>query len=490
MFLVDIIDIVNVNSHALTQKILLAILLSCLSACAYQEYEPQAISSNQTITQLNSRNLGEPGFKKFMLENGVTTQSDPQWNFETLYLTALYFNPQLQADFAGFKFNEAQARTFLQRQNPVLNLPLEHHSETAGDLSPWLIGLIFDFIYERPAKLQAKQDKADAEIQAALIAVSQSVWELRSDVKQAWIKYTAALTLDSFIKDELTILEESLEILKKQLELGQTSNFEVSNTRLELQRLKLESSNHQTAISDDYHDLLALLGLPIEKMQAYAFTPASDDVLPEIDSTSQLDIQNLALHERYDVRQALFEYQAHEAALRLEIEKQYPDITLSPGFIFDQNDKIWALAASWVLPVFHHNQAQINEALAKRHLLQKQFQVLQSNLIYELAKYHHHYMTQVNSLKQADALVTELKNREEAYQKQYDSGYTGELDLLRSRLETLRAKRAYFEIRVSAHNSLTRLEALIQTPLQDALDAEQIIKSLFLSDNKIDEQTE
>ena len=168
----------------------------------------------------------------------------------------------------------------------------------------------------------------------------------------------------------------------------------------------------------------------------------------------------------------------HEAALRLEIEKQYPDITLSPGFIFDQDDKIWALATAWVLPVFHRNEAQINEALAKRHLLQKRFQVLQSNIIHELAKKRHRFIAQMNSLKQAEALLNELKDREEIYQKQYDSGYIGKLELLRSQLEALRAKRALFEIRVSVNKSLAQLETLIQTPLQGEFNIVQIIKSL------------
>ncbi len=206
-----------------------------------------------------------------------------------------------------------------------------------------------------------------------------------------------------------------------------------------------------------------------------------------VEDISQFTIQNMALHERYDIKQALFKYQAYEAALRLEIERQYPDITLSPGFIFDQDDKIWALATSWVLPMFHHNEAQINEALAKRQLLQKEFQVLQSNLIDELAKKRHRYIALTNSLQQAEALVNELKDRENIFQKQYDSGYTGKLDLLRNQLETLRAKRAYFEIRVSVNKSLAELEDLIQTPLQGEFDSVQVIKNLSVL-NKITEE--
>ena len=480
MFLVDNIIKLKVNLPRFPQNILMGVILFCVSSCAYQEYEAEPLSTNQTISNLISRDMNEPGFMKFMQENGVLQWPIEKWRFEELVLAAFYFNPQIQLEFAEFKLNEAQALAFLQRENPQLIVPLEHHSDTSDGVSPWLIGVLFDFVFERQAKRRAKQDRVDAEIQAALIEMSKSVWDLRSELKQAWLKYTAASSLNNFIKDELKLLEQSHMILQRQYELGQSSNFEVSNTRLELHRLRLESSHHQAIISDDYYELLALVGLSPERMTSQMFSLTDGVVLPDNEEISQLSIQKMALYERHDIRQALFEYQAHEATLRLEIERQYPDITLSPGFIFDQDDKIWALATSWVLPLFHHNEAQINEALAKRHVLQKQFQVLQSNLIHELAKMRHRFIARVSSLKQSEELVNELKNREDIIQKQYDSGYIGELDLSRSKLETLRARRALFETRVSVNKSLAQLEALIQYPLQGEFDIAQIIKSLSL----------
>jgi len=71
--------------------------------------------------------------------------------------------------------------------------------------------------------------------------VSESVWDLRSSLKLAWIKYSSALSLIDFISDESKLLEDSHIILQRQYALGGSSYFEVSNTRLEVQRLKLES---------------------------------------------------------------------------------------------------------------------------------------------------------------------------------------------------------------------------------------------------------
>ncbi|RKZ49786.1 MAG: hypothetical protein DRQ48_02970 [Gammaproteobacteria bacterium] len=487
MFLVKKNTKLKVNSRHIVKNLLVAVFVSAMSSCAFQEYEQAPIETNQTINNLVSRDVNEPGFTEFLQENGISQWPVKQWSFEEITLAALYFNPQIEAEFAEFSLSEAQALLLLQRENPVIGVPLEHHSDTSDGVSPWTIGILFDFIFERPAKRRAKQDRAQAEIQAALVGVSESVWDLRSELKLAWIEYTSALKLNDFIKNELKLLDDSHVILQRQHELGESSYFEVSNTRLEMQRLRLESSHHQVVVSDDYHELLVLIGLSPEKMVSQDFVMSDNETLPGVADITQLTIQNMALHERYDIKQALFVYQAHEAALRLEIERQYPDITLSPGFIFDQDDKIWALATSWVLPVFHHNEAQINEALAKRHLLQKEFQVLQSNLIHELAKKRHRYMALMDSLHQAEALVKELIDREDIFQKQYDSGYTGKLDLLRNQLETLRAKRAYFEIRVSVNKSLADLDALIQTPLQGEFDSAQIIKSLTALNIKTDE---
>lgn len=501
MLLVKKINKFSVILSSLSPRLLMLIFLSGLNSCAYQKYELAPIESRQTIEYLLSRDVDEPGFIQFMQENSaeqISTQECPiqkwplmqvstkQWGFREITLAALYFNPQLQADFAKFNLNKAQALLLLQRKNPALRIPLEH-SNIGGGISPWLIGFVFDFIYESPAKRHAKQTMAKAEIQAALMGIKKLILDLRSSLKIAWINYISALTLHDFIRDEFRLLEDSYTILQRQYELGESSYFEMNNKRLEVQRLILESHHHQVMITDHFYTLLTLIGLSPEKISPQDFLLPDHRALPEIDAISQLTIQKLALHERHDIQQTMFEYEAHEAAIRLEIEKQYPNINLSPGFVFDQDEKTWVLETSWVLPVFHHNNAQINKALAKRQLLQKQFQVLQSNLMHKLARKKERYIALINALQQASVLADGLKGKENIYQKQYNAGYTGRLDLLKNKLETLRAKRAYFAIRVSVDKSLAQLENFIQTPLQGKFNHLQIIKSLFKL-NKIAEE--
>ena len=93
MFLIVKNNKLKVNSKSLAKNILMTVLLSGMSSCAYQEYEPAPIEANQTISNLASRDINEPGFIEFMHENGIAQWPIKQWRFEEITLAALYFNP-------------------------------------------------------------------------------------------------------------------------------------------------------------------------------------------------------------------------------------------------------------------------------------------------------------------------------------------------------------------------------------------------------------
>lgn len=64
-------------------------------------------------------------------------------------------------------------------------------------------------------------------------------------------------------------------------------------------------------ISDYYQELLALTGLLPKKMSSHELLLSDDKALPDIGDISQLTIRNMVLHERYDIKQDMFEYQEH-----------------------------------------------------------------------------------------------------------------------------------------------------------------------------------
>jgi len=434
------------------------------------QYETKPVNPELVTREFNIRRLDSTELKDFFQEYGYLLRQWPltEWDLQALSLAAYYFNPELQVAIAQHKVKIAQEQTAGQRINPDVNIPLEHHSDTSDDRSPWLIGLLFKLVLEREGKRQARLDKAEAEKQVTRINIQSVAWKTYSHLKRRYIDYYSTVQDEELTRVQADIMEDILKILERRQELGQSSEFEVSATRLELQRVRLTLTSKQSAIVDAYNALAGAIGIPVEALENIKFLFADIDKLADNNELLQKDLQGLALQHRLDIQKALQEYAVYEASLRLEIEKQYPDITLSPGFVFDQDDKIWALGAAWVLPLFHpQNEGPVREALALREVKQAEFLALQSRVINEISAAFASLSVQTVALQQAEALLQELRDRENQTLRQYELGYVDHLQLKRSNFETASLEQALSVISLSVIKAASQLEDAIQYPLTD-----------------------
>jgi outer membrane protein TolC len=462
-----------------------ALLMLVLSACAqFAQHAPQAISPGDLAEAYAGRSLTDPRLREYLQDSGypVPAWPLPAWDAVALTLAAYFFSPELRVAAAQWRLQQAAERTAAQRVNPTLNLPLEHHSDTSGGRSPWLIGIVFDLIFEREAKVKARVDAAAALSEAARIEIEHSAWQVRSRVRHAWIDYWAARRKGELLEAQAALQEEALQLLARREALGEVGSFEVSSARLEQQRVQLEIAGQSRDIARARNTLAAALSLTWEALADIRLQPPE---IREPDAGQDVSVESLqatGLLKRYDIRKALFEYAAREADLRLEIEKQYPDIKLSPGFIFDQDDKIWALGAAWVLPLLHRNEGPIGEALARRELERARFQALQAGVIQELARARGDYLASIEARRRAQALVAVAQARLQQVQRQFDSGYADRLDLARARQETFAAERAALELQMELLNSKADLEDALQYPLDGSMPVADALAALGIAD--------
>lgn len=445
-----------------------AVVLMGAAGCARYQYEAKPLDAGRTAQDYSARTLDDPGLGEF-----ITSYQDPapqwppaDWDLQALALAAWYFHPDLQIAMAQYRKAQVHEEVVNERINPRVQIPLEHHSDTAGGKSPWLIGVLFDFILEREGKRQARHAQAVAESGVAKINISSVAWNIYSQLRRKYMDYYAALQSDAQLTARADITEEILKLLLRRKELGHASGFEVSSMQIDLQRMRLQQAGQQFAVVDALHALAGALGTPATALEHAEFRFA-DLETPEgpVDMTEN-ELRQLALTHRLDIRQSLAEYTVYEAALRLEIEKQYPDLTLSPGFVFDQNDLIWALGAAWVLPLLHpQNEGPIREAMARREIKQAEFLALQARAINELEAARARLGAQKTALQQAQQLRQETLTRSQQVQKQFDLGYADHLELSRSRIEVAAAEQAILDLRISVLKAAGQLEDAIQYPL-------------------------
>lgn len=389
-----------------------------------------------------------------------------EWDLGALALAAYYFHPEIQVAIADYRKAIIQAETARQRINPGVEIPFEHHSDTSDGKSPWTIGLLFNFILERPAKRLARYELADAGINVSRININATAWNIYSGLRRQYFNYQSVLNNQKQLQIQENITEEVLKLLTRRLELGEASEFEMSSIQLDLQRARLALTNHKVSVVDARHALAGSLGLPVTALDNMNIASVDTDIMNNITDFGLSELQSIALTQRLDIQQALAQYSAHEAALKLEIEKQYPDVNLSPGFIFDQSDKIWALGAAWILPLFHPlNEGPIREALAERERKQSEFLALQARVINEVAMSEGRLQAQQSALQEVRQLLEETQERYRQMQRQFDLGYADHLQLSRNMLEVAAVEQAVAELTYSVIKSAGQLEDALQYPL-------------------------
>ncbi len=457
---------------------LIFILIFILSACVKQQYVSEPIDIQQNIEDIVLKDHRSQQFKLFLEEHQYPTDNWPitKWDLKNLTLVAIYFNEKINVAKSELAVHQAGEIIAGQRANPTVAIPLENHDGSAE--SPWLIGLVFDFLFEREDKRKTKQQQALAKRAAAEIKLQQQTWSIYSNLHKNLIEYFAAIKQKEILLAQRKLLKESLGLLIRRKELGQVSQFELSRVRLELQHLQLQLSNQDNIINNAFHVLIAVTGLQVDKFNKNDFQFNSFDKTITLNEYDEKKLRKNLLNNRHDIKIKLKEYDALEASLKLEIIKQYPDINLSPGFIFDQGSNVWALGASWALPLFHNHEGEIEQALAMRKQLQAEFIAMQTNLINELSRRHQNYIYKIASYENSILLLRELGQRVSQIQKQFDLGYVDQLSLVQVKLETEKVKQAVFSIKVDVLRATEELERVTQQPFNDSKIVQRIMGTL------------
>ena len=175
-------------------------------------------------------------------------------------------------------------------------------------------------------------------------------------------------------------------------------------------------------------------------------------------------MRRAALLNRLDIRGKLLEYAAAEAEVRLEIARQYPTVSITPGFLWDQGDSIWSLAATLV-PAVLGNRPAIAAAQARREVEGNQFHALQDRVITQAQGADAAYASLTQALSQAEQGSALQAARMQQLERRFDAGYADRVELTAARLETISVQRGAAALRIEALRAQGALEDALQMPL-------------------------
>jgi outer membrane protein TolC len=368
-------------------------------------------------------------------------------------VVALFYNPdlrisRLEADVALADLEHAGLW-----EDPVFGFD---GAELLSPSGPFEYGLTLRLTIPISGRLAVAVDRAGAEHEAGLRAVVDREWVTRAAVRVAWARWTIAAERARVTReliDELALVADLTGSLQR---AGELSRADARVFSVALAGRRADLIGLESAEAEQRAELLFLLGLPpdagVELVPGFA--PLT---LPELEA--DLERRLIEGSTALAVRRA--EYRVAEETLRLEVQKQYPDIEIGGGYGSEDDDRL-LLGVSVPVPVLNANRAGIAEARAQRELARAVAETTYERLSHELALALIRYREatgrraelEQRSVEQATEQLAEL-------QRLAELGEVDTLLLLESLGSLFDARMRTLELRLAEHESAVRLVALV-----------------------------
>ena len=449
------------NKHA-TRFLVVGLMLS-LTACA--SYRPRPLEPATTVTAFEHRSLHNPGLQAFLQRNDAThtTATTPSsWDLRSLTWVALYYQPDLDVARAQWRVAEAAVITAGARPNPTLDFTNQYNVDAPSGVSPWTAGPTLNVPIETAGKRGDRIRHAQQLAEVARLNVAETAWQVRRRVRSSLLGVYPTMLL---LQQQQEGQAELVRLIERRTAAGEASQPELTQARITLNQLSLNLQEAQKRLAENRVQLASALGLRVSALSGATLSLTAFEQVPPLSALPSHDMQRNALVDRPDVRAALANYEASQAALQGEVAKQYPDITLGPGFLWDAAQAKWSLGLSLVLPLLNHNQGPIAEARARRQQAAAHFLAVQAQAIGEVDQALAGYRQVVRKLATADALLAAQRKASRSAAALYRAGETDRLSLIGAQVELAAAVLARTDTLLQAQQSLGALEDAMRHPL-------------------------
>jgi outer membrane protein TolC len=439
--------------------------LAVLAAC--MKYQPKPLDPPTIEAAFHARTLDNPGLHSFVEANlaGELPEWPPQdLDLNTATLIAWYFHPELDVARAAVRTAEASISAAGARINPSVSVSGGYNTAPeAATLFDFLPSFTIETAGKRGIRVLVAQEQA----QVARLRLQEVAWLVRSRVRSALLEQIIAGRRRDLIEQEVAIRAEVAAMLERRLEVGETARPVVDLARQELAAAQAVLAGAIGQQEQTRAALAASLGLPSGALIRTRFRESALDTLPPQTELSLETVQRSGLLHRTDILRALAEYAAAEATVRLEVARQYPNIQLSPGIVFEEGFARYVFGFTSVAP-FNRNRGPIAVAEAQRLESEQQFKLLQAQAIAHMEEALAVYSAARQELAAANNRLAAAERVEEAAQRSFELGETGRLSLAVERLLRVTAAQARSDVLLRAQTALGLLENAVQQPLQSA----------------------
>lgn len=438
------------------------------------KFQRVSLNPSQLYNDFTSRSLESPELKQFIEEKTGSTNVvwPPEvWDFQLLSLAGLYFHPSLKSARASIKTAESAIITAGAKPNPTITAVGGINRTALGQegVNPWIPAVSLNIPVETAGKRGYRIAIASNRAEVAKLNLILTSWQVRSNIRSAYIELLSAYYTSNVVYRQLQVLEKIRKAMEFQLDTGEIKASEVTPIIITIANAEIELGNAIRQYQEGVSQLASAVGVPVGALNRIKLELKSSlhtNLLSRFLSTNLIE---LSLKNRADILSALYEYEAAQCELQLEIAKQYPDINIGPGYEWDQGEHKWTLGLSVELPIFNRNQGPIAQALANRNLAAAKFNELQIKVISEMESAIVSLKTAFEQINRLSALMEIKEKHLKDLETQLKAGTIDSLVLEQARVELMAFEKSLADAYINWEKALARFESAFLLPLEEIL---------------------
>lgn len=437
------------------------VALLVLAGCT--TYQPQPLAPQETARAFAARSFEDPQLLRYV-EQATAAPPPMHWDFPHLTLVAAYYHPELRLAVAQWNAARANVLAAGARPNPQASPSVQRNLDAAAGTSPWTLGLDLNFPLETAGKRGDRIAQAQQQADAARLRLADTFWQVRSRLRRRLLALYHAQRSTAILARLEAAQARYVALLEQRQAAGDLSSFELAQTRIALDdtRLKQHAAERQAAVA--LARVADALGMPTPALASANLSLTLFDHPALAADAFGPDLRAHALRARPDVLAALADYAAAEAALKLEVARQYPDLQLGPGYLWDQGQRKWSLMLGFALP-FNRNAGPIAVARARREEAAARFLALQDGVSGQIDAAAADYASSLKQLETADALATANEAQQRLLARRLRPGTLSALAAINAEIAVAHAAAARLEALVQTQQAFGSLEDAVQQPL-------------------------
>ncbi len=346
-------------------RVLPALLpLLLLSACV--AYQPQPLAPTNLAAARAERSLDAAAVTRRVNRMVPTAQWDgSHWDRLTLFAAALDNSPTIAASRAALQTAITAARAARIRTGPTLTLTSEY-SVHPPESSPWLFGGVFDFPIETAGRRRPRLTSIDLAVTGARQDLAETIWGVRMAIRRALTDRLIAARQIALFDAIIAVRQRQFAVVERRVVAGAASRADLERVRADAADAVRRRADAGTLANSADAALAAAIGIPANAVTGIALTWDNFDAPLPAPAAPDANARAAALASRADVLKSVVAYDQSDADLRGEIAKQYPAISIGPGFTWERGLVKLPVNVGLVLPPLDLNRSAIAAAQARR----------------------------------------------------------------------------------------------------------------------------